>query len=132
MIEAGDGEAATRTFQVNDAMTTPAAAPQAPHPAAFGRNAVIFVAVSALIIGNFLYRLVAPAHEYPMRSEQVLDIGLDILLLAALLGMKRQAAWLQVLFWIALAAAIGSLLIRVLGGDASWWTGHLVYYIEPR
>jgi hypothetical protein len=131
MTEAGDGEAATRTFQVDDAMTTPDA-PQAPKPIGLNRNPIIFIAVSGLIIANFLYRLLMPAHEYPMRTEQVMDIGLDILLLASLIGMKRQAPKLQALFWIALAAATGSLLIRVLGGDASWWTGHLVYSIEPR
>jgi hypothetical protein len=131
VIEAGDGEAATRTFQVDDAMTTPAA-PQAPNPVALNRNTIVFIGVAGLIIANFLYRLFVPAHEYPMRTEQVLDIGLDILLLVVLFGMKRQAPRLHILFWIALAAAIGSLLIRVFGGDAAWWTGHLVYYLEPR
>jgi len=131
MSEAADGDAATRTFQVDDAMTTPDA-PQAPSPIAFNRNTIIFFAVACLIIANFLYRLFVPAHEYPMRTEQVMDIGLDILLLAGLFGMRRLAPKLQILFWVALAAAVGSLLIRVLGGDASWWTGHLVYYIEPR
>jgi hypothetical protein len=131
MTEAADGDAATRTFQVDDTMTTPDA-PQAPNPIALNRNSIIFLAVSCLIIANFLYRLFVPSHEYPMRTEQLLDIGLDIVLLAGLFGLKRQAPKLQVLFWVALAAAIGSLLIRVLGGDASWWTGHLVYYIAPR
>lgn len=112
-------------------MTAPETSP-ALAPAASPRNRILFLVLSLLTIGNFLNRLLVPAHEYPMRTEQVLDIGLDILLLGALVGLRRQAPALQILFWIAVAAAIGSFAIRLLGGDASWWTGHLVYYITPR
>jgi hypothetical protein len=105
---------------------------EAPRPA--NRMWIVFIGVSAYLIANFLYRLVVPAHEYPMRDAQVLDIALDVLAVVALLGMKRRvpAPEMQTLFWIALVAAIGSFSIRFFNGDDGWWTGHLVYYITPR
>jgi hypothetical protein len=69
-----------------------------------------------------------------MRDAQVLDIALDILAFVALLGLKRRvpAPETQILFWIALVAAIGSFSIRFFNGDNGWWTGHLVYTLTPR
>jgi hypothetical protein len=95
------------------------------------RSWLVFVAVAVLLIASFLYRALTPAHEYPTRPEQLLTMGLDFVLLAALIGMKRQLTRGAILFWIALAAGIGLFAIR-LTSDASWWTGHLVYYLEPR
>lgn len=105
---------------------------EAPRPA--NRTWIILICVSAYLIANFLYRLVVPAHEYPMRNAQVLDIALDVLAVVALLGLKRRAPApeMHLLFWIALAAAIGSFAIRFFNGDDGWWTGHLVYTIPPR
>jgi len=92
------------------------------------RNELILMLVAALLIGNFLWRVLVPAAEYPMRSEQILTLAFDIGLLASLIGMKSRAPKLKVLFWVALAAGIGLFAIR-LNGDASWWTGHLTYRI---
>jgi Na+/citrate or Na+/malate symporter len=105
---------------------------EAPRPA--NSTWIIFICVSAYLVANFLYRLVVPSHEYPMRDAQVLDIALDVLAVVALLGMKRRVptAEMQILFWIALAAAIGSFAIRLLNGDDGWWTGHLVYTLPRR
>jgi hypothetical protein len=36
-----------------------------------GRSAVISILLPCLLIGHFLWNLLTPAHEYPMRSEQV-------------------------------------------------------------
>lgn len=90
------------------------------------RNELTLMLVAALLIGNFLWRALMPASEYPERSVQVLTMGFDLALIAGLIGLKSRAPKLKVLFWIALAAGIGLFAIR-LNGDASWWTGHLTY-----
>jgi hypothetical protein len=41
---------------------------------------------------------------------------------------SRMRTWL---FWVALICGIGLFAIR-LNSDASWWTGHLRYYLLPR
>lgn len=53
-------------------------------------------------------------------------MGFDLALIAGLVGMRPRAPRLKVLFWVALAAGNGLFAIR-LNGDASWWTGHLMY-----
>jgi hypothetical protein len=90
------------------------------------RNGLTFMLVAALLIGSFVWRLVVPASEYPVRSVQVLTMGFDLALIAGLIGMRSRAPQLNVLFWIALAAGVGLFAIR-LTSDASWWTGHLMY-----
>ncbi len=83
----------------------------------------------AFLIGSFLWRALVPAHEYPGRSAQLLEMGIDGLLIVGLFGLqKRMPVWL---FWIALVAGIGLFAIR-LTGDAAWWTGHLSYSLLPR
>jgi uncharacterized membrane protein YfhO len=90
------------------------------------RSELTLMLVAALLIGSFLWRALAPAHEYPMRSVQILTMVFDLGLIAALIGMKSRAPKLKALFWVALVAGIG-LFANRLNGDASWWTGHLVY-----
>jgi len=105
----------------------------APTPLSTNRNGVVFLVISAALIGTFLYRVLVPAHEYAVRSDQLLTMGIDLLLIVGLVGTKRRAqiAGGTVLFWIALIAGIGLFAIRLLGDD-QWRTGHLVYYLEPR
>jgi hypothetical protein len=101
----------------------------------------MFVVASIYLIATFLWRFFVPAHEYPMREEQVLTIIFDLLVLGGLIGMKVGAdraagndpdrALPSALFWIALAAGLGLFAIR-MGSDASWWTGHRIYFLEPR
>jgi hypothetical protein len=57
------------------------------------------------------------------------EIALDILVVVGLIAIKAQLP--KPLFWVALVAGVGMLAIR-LNGDASWWTGHLVYTLSPR
>jgi hypothetical protein len=96
-------------------------------PATFNR-AVPWL-LPAFLIGNFLWRTLIPAHEYPSHGSQFLEMGIDGLLLIGLFGVrKRMPAWL---FWIALVAGIGLFAIRFTG-DAAWWTGHLAYSLSPR
>ena len=85
--------------------------------------------VAGLLIASFLYRLFVAAHEYPMRTEQVMTMLIDLGLIAGLFGMRQRLP--AALFWIALICGIGLFLIR-LTSDASWWTGHLAYSLLPR
>jgi hypothetical protein len=87
------------------------------------------VVVACVLIGSFLYRAVTPAHEYPLRTEQVVTMLLDLALLVGLIGTRSRIP--KALFWAALVAGIGLFLIR-LNSDASWWTGHLGYSLLPR
>jgi len=90
------------------------------------RNELTFMLVALLLIGTFLWRVLVPASAYPMRSVQVLTMVFDLALIAGLVGMKSRAPKLKGLFWVALGAGLGLFAIR-LNGDASWWTGHLMY-----
>ena len=81
------------------------------------------------LIGSFLWRVLTPAHEYPGRFSTYLDIGVDILVIVGLIGIRAKVP--KALFWVALIAGVGLFAIR-LNSDASWWTGHLVYTIPPR
>jgi hypothetical protein len=98
-------------------------------PADNGHTRFLFVALACYLIATFLYRTLTPAHEYAMRTEQVMTISLDILAVAGLAGLHTYGS--KALYWAGLVAGIGLLLIR-LHSDASWWTGHLMYSLLPR
>jgi len=93
------------------------------------RNPMIAVVLPWLLIGQFLWNLLTPAHEYPMRTEQVMTMTFDFLMVAGLFGLTASIP--KPLFWIALVAGLGLFVLR-LTGDAAWWTGHLVYTLPPR
>jgi len=88
-------------------------------------NAVL---LPCFLIGHFAWNLLIPAHEYPLRTEQVLTMTLDFLMVVGLFGYRR--AMPPPLFWGALVAGIGLFALR-LSSDG-WWTGHLVYSLPPR
>ena len=90
---------------------------------------IVGYALSMMLIATFLWRTLTAAHEYPMRSEQVIEILFDVLCVVGMFGVKSKIP--AALFWIGLAAGIGILAIR-LNGNASWWTGHLTYSLSPR
>jgi uncharacterized membrane protein AbrB (regulator of aidB expression) len=98
-------------------------------PANENRLRIIGYVLSLTLIATFLWRMLTTAHEYPMRSEQVIEILFDVLCVVGMFGVKSKIP--APLFWIGLAAGIGVLAIR-LNGDASWWTGHLTYSLSPR
>jgi len=82
------------------------------------------------MIAALLYRALVPAHEYPLRPEQVTAMALDAGCLIGLLATRKSGP--HGLFWIGLVAGIGLFAIRLLGGDAAWWTGHLSYSLPLR
>jgi hypothetical protein len=99
--------------------------------AAANRTLVIFYVAAAVLIGSFLWRLLTPAHEYPMRTEQVMSIVMDLALTIGISGLWKASRGPAALYWPALASGIGLFLIR-LHGNASWWTGHWSYWLPPR
>ena len=96
--------------------------PKAPGP-------IVRYGLVVYLIGSFLWRVLTPAHEYPGRPVTYVEIALDVLVVVGLIAIKAQLP--RPLFWVALVAGVGMLAIR-LNGDASWWTGHLVYTLSPR
>ena len=72
--------------------------------AASKRNWAIAFALSCYLIAEFLWRTFTPAHEYPMRPEQALSIGLDLLALLCLIGLRTRVP--KALFWIAIVAGL--------------------------
>ena len=93
-----------------------------------GHQTVISFLLPLLLIGSFLWKVVVPAHEYPMRSEQVMTMSLDALMVIGLFGIRQKMP--QPVFWLALAAGIGLFALRL--SHEGWWTGHLVYSLSPR
>lgn len=58
-----------------------------------------------------------------------MQMVIDAALIVGLFGIKSRApAWL---FWVALICGLSLFAIR-LTSNASWWTGHLNYYLLPR
>jgi len=84
--------------------------------------------LACVLIAHFLYNFLVPAHEYPLRTEQVLTMTLDALMVAGLFGFRRVIP--APLFWIALVAGIGLFAFR-LSADG-WWTGHFAYTLGRR
>ena len=84
--------------------------------------------LACVLIAHFLYSFLVPAHEYPMRSEQVMTMTLDFLMVVGLFGVRRVIP--APLFWIALLAGLGLFAFRF--SEAGWWTGHFAYSLRPR
>ena len=111
-----------------------------PSTSSSSRNWTIFRIISAYMILLFLWRLFIPAHEYSMRTEQVLDIAINLGLIVGLVGTHRALAkefdpddsrWgtANTLYWCAMIGGVGMLLIR-LTSNAAWWTGHFRYSLD--
>lgn len=81
-----------------------------------------------VLIGLFLRNFLTPAHELPLRTEQMLTMTFDCFVLVGLIALKD--AMPKPLFWGALLAATGLFAPR-LSSDG-WRTGHLVYSLPPR
>lgn len=84
--------------------------------------------LACLLIAHFLWNLLVPAHEYPMRTEQMLTMTADFLMIVGLFGFRRVIP--APLFWMALLAGIGLFAFRL--SAHGWWTGHFAYSLLPR
>ena len=88
----------------------------------------IAVLLPCVLIAHFAWNLLIPAHEFPLRTEQVLTMTFDFLMVVGLFAYRR--AMPAPLFWVALVAGIGLFALRL--SDHGWWTGHLMYSLPPR
>ena len=86
------------------------------------------ILLPCVLIGHFLWNVLTPAHEFPMRTEQVMTMLFDLGMFIGLFGFRR--AMPAPLFWIALVAGIGLFALRL--SDDGWWTGHLTYSLRSR
>jgi hypothetical protein len=87
------------------------------------------IVIACYLIAMVFYRAFVPAHEYAMRTEQVLTMLFDAGMLAGIIAMKPRFAGLQPLFWIAVLAGVSLFAFR-LTSNAAWWTGHLMYSLR--
>src|SRR5436309_940615 len=102
---------------------------QTPASPSSGGTSTIAIVLAIYLIGQFLWNVFVPAHEYAMRADQVMSVGLNLLAVVGMFGLKAKMP--QPLFWAGLVAGIGLLALR-LTSDAAWWTGHLFYSMPPR
>lgn len=94
-----------------------------------------FRVLAALLILPFVWRLCIPGGEYASRGVVWLDMAINLGLLVGLYGARKTLAaaapaderWKvgTRLYWAAMIAGVGMLLIRI-SGSHGWWTGHLM------
>jgi hypothetical protein len=94
----------------------------------FDRSPVAGFVLACVLIAHFLWNFLVPAHEYPLRTEQVLTMTFDLLMIVGLFGFRRVIP--APLFWIAFLAGIGLFAFRL--SEDGWWTGHFAYTLRPR
>src|SRR4029077_10809548 len=102
---------------------------QAQSQANSGRNSTIGLVLACYLIASLFWNVVTEAHEYALRTEQVLTMSLNLLGVIGLFGVR--AAVPKGFFWFALTAGIGLSAIP-LTSDSPWWTGHLFSSLPPR
>lgn len=102
--------------------------PTTPATPGLGRSPFAGFLLACFLIAHFLWNLLVPAHEFPLRTEQVLTMMFDFLMVVGLFGFRRVIP--APLFWIALIAGIGLFAFRL--SDDGWWTGHFAYTLPPR
>jgi hypothetical protein len=85
------------------------------------RNSTIAILLPCVLIGQFLWNVLTPGGDFPLRPEQIMTMTFDFFMLVGLFGLK--ASMPTPLFWCALVAGIGLFALR-LSADG-WWTGHL-------
>jgi hypothetical protein len=79
-------------------------------------------------VGSLCWRVFTQACEWESRLARTTTIGLDVLVIAGVIAIRRHVP--RAVFWITLVAAIGLLAIRVT--ETGWRTGHLTYELSPR
>lgn len=89
---------------------------------------VIINLLPCIVIGRFLWKLLTPAYEFPMRTEQVATMLFDFGMVLGVIGLRRAIP--APLFWVALVAGIGLFALRL--SHDGWWTGHLTYSLPYR
>jgi hypothetical protein len=93
-------------------------------PAGANQKLWLFYALTCILIAEFLWNVITPGHEYPMRPEQVMTMAFNAGMVIGLFAVRNSGP--KPLWWIALIAGIGLFAIRFTS-DAAWWTGHLTF-----
>ena len=106
---------------MNNPSVQPSTAPKT------GTN-MVAILLPCFLIGHFLWKLLTPAHEFPLRHAQVMSMVFDFGMLLSLCGLRRAIP--APLFWIALVAGVGMFALRL--SPDGWWTGHLTYSLPTR
>jgi hypothetical protein len=98
----------------------------------------LFYCLSIYVIPTFLWRFLVPAYEESEPDSLIyfeillefVSVGGLVVLFTQLRSQEADAAQAPpaALFWIALVAAIGILIMRFSSTDG-WYTGHRVYQI---
>ena len=100
------------------------------------QNLIIACFMAVVLIWGFHTGIMVPAGEFPPRSYQMMEIGLDlamtVLLVILLVSLRSSAGGVPkvaaiVLGAVGVAAGIGKLAIRFTS-DHAWWTGN---YLPP-
>ena len=95
---------------------------------------LIFVGLSAFLVLRVLWRVFIPAGEWPQAPLHFMSMGFDLLMVAALIGLRlnivatlparhTHRSTADVLFWPALVAGLVLLFIRFTS-NLAWKTGH--------
>src|SRR3954451_2650446 len=95
------------------------ASPPGDKPAASNRG--LFMVIAIVLIGTLFWRAFGVADEIPRPGYRSLTIGLDLLCLLSLIGLRVQASkqvpaitfGVSVLFWFGLLAGLGLFAIRL-------------------
>jgi hypothetical protein len=107
---------------------SPVSQSQSAAPAQKSRSGAFYF-ITLATIATFAYRVLVPANEFPLKMAQVSSMMFDAFMVAGLVAFGLDGRSRQLLFWVAIAAGIGLILIRFTSNEA-WWTGHLFYRLR--
>lgn len=97
-------------------------------------NWIVFVVGSLYLVAQAVWRMLARAGEWPPKSVAYLEIGIDMLMSAAVIALYfkigKQASTdaarhaMATLLVMAAIAAIATIFFIRFSSDVGWWTGH--------
>jgi hypothetical protein len=66
------------------------------------RREILLIVMSLYLIGTLIYRVLLPAHSYPLRNMQLMTMALDLGVIVGLCALKSKLTTMRTLFWIVL------------------------------
>jgi hypothetical protein len=76
----------------------------------------LFFTLACVLIAEFLWDVFTPAHQLPLRTEQVMTMALNAGMVIGLYSVKNSGP--KPLWWIAMIAGVGLFAIRLTGNAA--------------